>query len=389
MNPDVLDNFLLTIIMNKRKNIFNINDKEIENEKLISLDNLLMKGEFKKVISNANKYIMEYPEQVFFYTILSIAYSQLGETQKALDILKNAEKNFSDNYELLFQMGKIYEDLADYESAVKYYYRSLEATPESYKEARADCLNDIGALKYNLGSEEEAIELWNKALKIDPAHEKAKYNLRQMQNETDEENSIYSLQEEYNEFEFIQKYKYLDEKDKRKFTSKKEQEVFTKHVEAVWFKKIFLKIDKLEQMSEEERTEWYEDIEIDFTKPVPMIAIPQIEKKLSKELNKIFSFLPENGMVVSMAASPALDYVGLTEKKIKSFVTKQDVPDEREKHLLKWAYDIGSIIIELAQTINKKKKNELFDKLVETVRTKLDENDTEIVLDKIIKQATK
>ncbi|VAX20295.1 hypothetical protein MNBD_IGNAVI01-135, partial [hydrothermal vent metagenome] len=57
----------------KKPQIFNINQKDFEFDKLLEIQNLLNDGEFQKVIEETKTARIKYPNNFFFYTIASIA----------------------------------------------------------------------------------------------------------------------------------------------------------------------------------------------------------------------------------------------------------------------------------------------------------------------------
>lgn len=87
---------------------------------------LLDQGKFESAIEQGKNYIKEFPEQVFFYIGISLGYSESGDTDKGISFLEQAEKKFPDSYELLFQLGKMYEDKFNFTKAIKYLFKPPE-----------------------------------------------------------------------------------------------------------------------------------------------------------------------------------------------------------------------------------------------------------------------
>lgn len=367
--------------------IHNLRNQAIEEKKLLKLQEHLQKRNFSRVITDANKYIKEHPDQPFFHTIISIAYLYTGDVKSALDILKAAEKKFPKDYQILFHLAKVYEEIPDYGKAVSYFTKSFEATPEEYRDARSDCLNDIGVNQYRMGLTEEAANSWKKALAIDPANHKANDNLNLISGKEVNDSTDF-IMNEFREFESVQKDKYFEKTEKVKFSTKKEEKHFHKMTEAFWINEIMANPDRLENSDEEELSRWYEGIEIDFSKSVPKTEIFVKGGDKEKLINDKFPFLPKNGIKTALLAGPAMDYAGLNIQKIQSFI-KGELPTEKEIEKLKWSYSLGEILLKLGNTESVKIQNELLDKFIETLQFQLSGADTRIVLDKIISSATK
>lgn len=361
-------------------------DNEEVVKKLIHLNKLLLDGKYKKVISEGQKLIKKFDDQPYFHIVQALAYSQMEEPEKGLEILLEAEKKFKNSYEIEFQIAKMYEFLEDYDNAIYYFYKSLKSTPEKYKDARADCLNDLAVLHSELGLEEKAIELWKEAIEIDPAHELAKENLKITEGDYDELETTKFIEHEFKEFIFVQRNKYLDEQGKQKFSSKKEEINFLKHMEAAWINRIMPEADSLIKMSEDARSDMYEDMEIDVTQPVPEIALPPSSDGHENKLNEIFSFLPENGLLKILAAMPALEYAGMKSEKITQMISGESEITESDKEILQWAHEIGKMVLEFATLTNNKFQKKLYDNLIKTLELRLDKDDVMIVVDKLFKQ---
>jgi len=189
-----------------RKNapIFQLNNRDMEMKKLLELQNLLNDGKYSDVIKEAEKLRKIYSHNFFFFTIASIALSETGKTEEAKKLLLKAENKFPNEYEVHFQLAKVYEECEEYEKAEAAYKKSYEVTPEEYNDARADCLNDLGALYWSLRRKEEAVEQWKLALLEDPNNIKAQNNYRNFTNEYSEPVSVDGLMDDVYHFQNIQ-----------------------------------------------------------------------------------------------------------------------------------------------------------------------------------------
>lgn len=234
-------------------------------ELLAHLDNLLQSENFTKVIEETEKAIVDYPDNRFFYILNSIAHSQINQKEEALSILKQAEEKFPTDYEVLFQLAKIYEDISDFPNAEEYYKKSYDLTPKKYKDARSDCLNDLGALNWELNSRDEAIVYWKRAVKEYPKNTKALANLKNCSNKYGEPVSANELFDDMYHFQKIQTQKYFKFKNITEFTSEKEvSKIFGIIVEA-WNIHIAPEKDKLDTLSVVEINTWFESFDMDFS----------------------------------------------------------------------------------------------------------------------------
>ncbi|MBK9334966.1 MAG: tetratricopeptide repeat protein [Ignavibacteria bacterium] len=368
-------------------NILTLENAEEQNKKLLKLQGYLFKENFKKVIKEGVIYLKEFPEEPNIYTMLAIAYSETGRIEKAFELLKEAEKKFPEDYEVLFQMGKLYEDILDFDRAIEYFYKSFNITPAEYRGAKADCLNDIAALKYRQGKEDEAIAIWKNALLIDPAHSKAKNNLNHFNDTESGDIDIEFFLNEFHKFEDIHKEKYFEMKGKRKFDTMKEEKHFLKMIAAVWIADIMPLSEEMKNMDSDKLISMYREMDIDYSGPIP-VPDPIIDEDNEKILKERFPFLPESGFMTVLAAGPALDYAGLSQEKLTGFAQGKIPMEAKDIEKLKWAYSVGEVLLELGNAESKKKQTELFDKFIKRLNNLLSPEDTRLVLDKIISEAT-
>ena len=347
--------------------IFDIRQHEIDTLKKI--DKLLMKGNFKAVIKEAAAARVRYPNNLFFYTMESIAQSTLGNSEKALKLLQIAENKFPDSYEVHFHLAKVYEDLEDYEKAEASYKKSYDTSPAEYPEERSDCLNDLGVLYWKLLRREEALENWKLALLEYPRNTKAKRNLRHFTNEYNEPKADLPLMDDINHFRNIQLEKYFTANNKNGFSNIEEVNKVLQLIGDAWNKHIVADMERLDTSSAEVKTKWFESIEIDFN-GTPMtnedksklFGGPESKKggettskkkkrKMSKEEKELeefkskFPFLPEDGFLFITIASPFLVKAGLELERFEE-ILKEGTDDEDEIEMLLWAYDIGNTLFE-------------------------------------------
>ena len=112
----------------------------------------------KAAVSPARQMQMPSPEQ-----LKSMADKQ------AQPLLAKLNENPNDPA-VLAQLGKNYLYVRDYKQAIAYYERSVKI------KADADVLTTLGGVYHAAGADEDAINAWDRALKVDPKHADALFN---------------------------------------------------------------------------------------------------------------------------------------------------------------------------------------------------------------------
>lgn len=349
--------------------------------------------------------------------MLSLANLQTGNTEEALKILKDAENIFPGEYEILFHIAKVYEEMKQDDKAEEYYKMSFELTPEEYDEARSDCMNDLGAMKYFQGKEDEAIECWEKALEINPGNVNAKSNLygipydeieedegfeEDEDDDIDEEDFdgdneefkefekdiIGKLEEYFELFQNTQQGIYFKKQNRNSFISEGEEDKVNSHIRAEWVKSFAGKMDRMESLNEDQRSEWFNSVEIDFEGPVPEIDLPEYDNPMYTEMSKKLSFLPPNGLSYLMLAFPFLDEVGITMENLAAVVNNTDV-NEEDKLAFIWACGLGERIFRLSGSISENEFQKGFEGIITAASEKVTRKKAKKILIKIIEEMSK
>ncbi|HIE47381.1 TPA: tetratricopeptide repeat protein [Candidatus Bipolaricaulota bacterium] len=124
------------------------------------------------------------PRNVQALRMLARGYVSLGETEAALVVLRRALALQPRNPVLHLELGDVYDSLGDVEAAVREYEagrigsRSLPAAANYLKLAEA---------QIQVGSGEQAIALWRKALEMDPGNLYALYRLAKIHQDLGDE----------------------------------------------------------------------------------------------------------------------------------------------------------------------------------------------------------
>ncbi|MGV8017872.1 MAG: tetratricopeptide repeat protein [Ignavibacteria bacterium] len=251
----------------KNSNILNLypGPKKSEIKLLKELDKLMLSGNFLMLIEESEKAIARFPKNRVLYTMKAIAHSQLRQIEEALSTLRLAEEIFPNDREILFELARTYKDAFDFENAEKYFKMSYQLTPKGFKDARSDCLSELGELYWEYNCGEEALEYWKEALKENPKNRKAKENLENRSNRYGEPETSDKLLNDMHHFRLIQTQKYFKSKKIDMFTDIYETNQIIWIINAGWNNHVAPEKEKLDTLSVAEINKWFKSIKLDFT----------------------------------------------------------------------------------------------------------------------------
>jgi cytochrome c-type biogenesis protein CcmH/NrfG len=123
------------------------------------------------------------PEQTAAMGVTPGGTGAMGGTQPTPEQMKHmAEKQAEpllaqlkadpNNAALLAQVGNVYYDTQSFKDAIDYYQRALKVKPDD-----PNVRTDLGTAYYYLGEPDKAIEEFNSALKYDPKHAQTYFNI--------------------------------------------------------------------------------------------------------------------------------------------------------------------------------------------------------------------
>jgi tetratricopeptide (TPR) repeat protein len=156
-------------------------------EKYKSVIKLCENGNYKKAKQKLRFLIREEPQVSEYHRILGQILSDQGEQEKAIDTLVDALRWDPHNEWALIMMGNIFaRDKDDVTTAMKYYEQASLNNPEDNI-----ALNNIGATLMQVGRKDEALEYFNKALKLNSDYPNTYYALALLaEMEDDSENAF-------------------------------------------------------------------------------------------------------------------------------------------------------------------------------------------------------
>ncbi len=357
----------------KKPQIFNINRKNLEVEKLLEIQSLLNDGEFQKVIDETKNARAKYPNNFFFFTIASIALSSVGKKTEGLNLLKTAVKRFPDEYEVHYHLGKTYEELEQYQEAEAAFKRSYELTPGNYTDARSDCLNDLGIIYWVQGKKEDALEQWKLALIENPNNINAQNNYKEFTNEYGEPAAENHIMDDVFHFQNVQTEKYFKNKDRDTFLDLHEGEKLIALIMETWNNEVAPMGYKLDSLSAAKKDELFKSIEIDFNKE------PQYNLKADfddydfdddddldfddddldfddddldfddddldfDDMYTIYDCVEKEELLLLPFTLPLLRALGIKQSRIDDLFAKIDEPTDFEEDMLLWAIDVCTAI---------------------------------------------
>ena len=147
-----------------------LSDNELQ-KKFIILQNKFKSGYFEDVINGAKVLLKKRKHQVL-YNIICLSYQNIGEFEKAIEIMEQALTINSRNVYFLNNLGVSYYKLEDYSKANYYFIRGLSIEPEY-----VTILNNLGNLSRDLNNTKEAIKYYKKCLQINDKLEQPLFNL--------------------------------------------------------------------------------------------------------------------------------------------------------------------------------------------------------------------
>lgn len=95
--------------------------------------------------------ILQVNKSAYLYVDIASLHQQNGEPEKALTILKTAEKELNNNFRITEQLALVYFDMENYEESQKYFFKVLKNKEDS------DIIKRVAVLFNRLDKEEESL----------------------------------------------------------------------------------------------------------------------------------------------------------------------------------------------------------------------------------------
>ena len=124
--------------------------------------NLFESKRFNELIDKGRVLIKKFPDQAILYNLTSLAYGATGKSIESRELLLKILKKQPKNFFVLNNLGLACAELNDYKLAEEFYNRAI-----ILNSTFPDALVNLGNLKTRQNKNDEAKDLFVKALKID------------------------------------------------------------------------------------------------------------------------------------------------------------------------------------------------------------------------------
>ena len=132
--------------------------------------NYLKAGDYQRAISAGKRAVKLYPGNSDAHLCLGIAYYKVGELDKALRSMKEAERLATDKRDLAIiynRLGLIYDNKGDLDNALFYYNKDLGLSKElGDKRGEAAALNNIATIYEKKRMLDKALEYYEQSLRL-------------------------------------------------------------------------------------------------------------------------------------------------------------------------------------------------------------------------------
>ncbi len=154
------------------RHLTNVTEQEPDNRTALSLKAFIYKeqGDTANAVVLLRRVCDIYPDYSPAFETLGVLYAARCNPL-AVEYLTTAMRLEPNNTNILYALGKYYQDIEDYDEAEKYYNQMLDINPNS-----SDAWNNLGYIALAKGDATRAAELFDKALEADPNNEYAMAN---------------------------------------------------------------------------------------------------------------------------------------------------------------------------------------------------------------------
>jgi GWxTD domain-containing protein len=133
----------------------------------------LNRGERDRALPELAEACLKQPDSLNYALSYARALMLERNFKTVRDTLLPFAETGASHFGLFFSLGRASEELEDFQKAITFYQKALDI-----RGGIADILNRIGECWFRLGAEEEALRVWEKSLKINPAQENIKARIK-------------------------------------------------------------------------------------------------------------------------------------------------------------------------------------------------------------------
>jgi len=139
----------------------NVSKQEYLKSQHKKIYNLFLQSKYDLVIEKSKKMLKEDPSQITFYNLLALSYRELGNINRAEEILKNALKINPNAQSVINNLGSTYRAKGEYVKSEEFLKSALSNNPNDI-----NALCNFANLKRDTNEFDESIKFYEKAYKI-------------------------------------------------------------------------------------------------------------------------------------------------------------------------------------------------------------------------------
>ena len=155
------------------RHLTNVTEQEPDNRNALFMKGFiyLERGDTAEAVTLFRRVCDIYPDYELAFEELGVLYAE-KKNPMAVEYLSTAAKLEPSNTNVIYNLGKYYQDIEEYSQAEQYYHQLLDINPAS-----ADAWHNLGYIELFVYSDiDQAIAYFDKALEADPSHEASKIN---------------------------------------------------------------------------------------------------------------------------------------------------------------------------------------------------------------------
>ncbi len=374
---------------------------EEEREIQFNLYELFKEERFENAKSVCLNAIEKYPDQQSFYKLLVTAYLELNDLEEAKKVIGHLKKKFGASHETEFLQSRIHEIEGNTEEEIRSITKAIDLVPEDHFDIKSDYLANYGACLIEFDSD-KAREVLEQAVYTNPLNIFAKELLDEL-DELEEDEDLYEDDEldeldeddeldvdddeiQLNELEAehlqlftdVQKMMYFIREEKDDFHSEEEELDFKTSARNEWTKLFFDDPKKILDAAPDQLIKIYSSVEVNlmdiYDNEEHSDGIAQkFYESMQSQIGEAFPFIPKDGITFIMYAYPVLELEHIDLTMLAKFSSGDLEAGEKDKELIRLAYDAGKIIAKINDAEDEENFRMLADKLFVLLEANLGE----------------
>ncbi len=163
--------------------IENVPSKNIKIEGIIQAADLVTKRRYNEAKRVLGKVLKTFPTDAGVMCLLAnvhIMDERYSDAEKWLDKALSIEP---ENPQGLYHMGVVYHEQGKFDEAIEMYQNAIKIFPKKDKQDIAEAYQNLGCSLWEARRREQALEAWKTCLKYNPSQRYAKKNLKNFTNE--------------------------------------------------------------------------------------------------------------------------------------------------------------------------------------------------------------